>query len=147
MAAPGGLTPLFDIVNVNYELVNRNTLQTITHSGSYAEVNNSQFVFLKVRPELTSFDKRINKILLTFKQYTNLNYQVYLNTAIATHLINNEQIPLRKYTLNGVINKLESILYVERKTTRPSDDYNYGVGNTLDYIWYKLQELKGSEKE
>ena len=50
-------------------------------------------------------------------------------------------------TLNGVINKLESILYVERKTTRPSDDYNYGVGNTLDYIWYKLQELKGSEKE
>lgn len=45
--------------------------------------------------------------------------------------------------LNNVINELEKILEEERKKDRPRDDYNYGVGNTLDYIWYKLQELKG----
>lgn len=49
--------------------------------------------------------------------------------------------------LNNIINKLEIILEKERKIVRPSDDYNYGVGNTLDYLWYKLQELKGGSNE
>ena len=33
MAAPGDLNPLFDLVSVSYELINRNTLQPISHSG------------------------------------------------------------------------------------------------------------------
>lgn len=45
--------------------------------------------------------------------------------------------------LNNITNELEKILEEERKKDRPRDDYNYGVGNTLDYIWYKLQEIKG----
>ena len=45
--------------------------------------------------------------------------------------------------LNNTTTELEKILEEERKKDRPRDDYNYGVGNTLDYIWYKLQELKG----
>jgi len=45
--------------------------------------------------------------------------------------------------LNNIINELEKNLEEERKKDRPRDDYNYGVGNTLDYIWYKLQKLKG----
>ena len=48
MAAPGGLTPLNDLVSVSYQLINRNTLQAISHTGNYAEVNNSQFIFLKI---------------------------------------------------------------------------------------------------
>ena len=44
--------------------------------------------------------------------------------------------------LHTILNKLESVLKREREAPRPRDDYNYGVGNTLDYIWYKLQELK-----
>ena len=46
--------------------------------------------------------------------------------------------------LNNVVTELEKILEEERKKDRPRDDYNYGVGNTLDYIWYRLQELKGN---
>ena len=103
MAAPGDLNPLFDLVSVSYELINRNTLQPISHSGNYAEVNNSQFIFLKVHPQLTSFDKRAKKVLLTFKQYTNLNYQVYLSESNTAHLISSNQIPLRKYTSNNTI--------------------------------------------
>jgi len=83
MAIPGGLTPFEDFVSVSYELINYNTLQPITHSGNYAEVNNSQFIFLKVHSLLTGFDKRVNRILLTFKQYTNLNYQVNLKVSNA----------------------------------------------------------------
>ena len=103
MAIPGGLTPFEDFVSVSYQLISYNTLQPITHSGNYAEVNNSQFIFLKVHSLLTGFDKRINKILLTFIQYTNLNYQVYLNVSNAGHFISNTQIPLRKYTSNNHI--------------------------------------------
>lgn len=103
MAAPGGLTPFEDFVSVSYELINYNTLQPITHSGNYAEVNNSQFIFLKVHSLLTGFDKRVNKIFLTFKQYTNLNYQVNLKVSNAGHFISSAQIPLRKYTLNNII--------------------------------------------
>ncbi len=103
MAIPGGLTPFEDFVSVSYELINYNTLQPITHSGNYVEVNNSQFIFLKVHSLLTGFDKRVNKILLTFKQYTNLNYQVYLNVSNTGHFISNTQIPLRKYTSNNLV--------------------------------------------
>lgn len=49
--------------------------------------------------------------------------------------------------LNNIIDKLEMILEKEREIVRPSDDYNYGVENTLDYLWYKLQELKGENNE
>lgn len=103
MAIPGGLTPFEDFVSVSYQLISYNTLQPITHSGNYAEVNNSQFIFLKAHSLLTGFDKRINKILLTLIQYTNLNYQVYLNVSNAGHFISNTQIPLRKYTSNNHI--------------------------------------------
>ena len=103
MAAPGNLNPLFDLVSVSYELINRNTLQPISHSGNYAEVNNSQFIFLKVHPQLTSFDKRAKKVLLTFRQYTNFSYQVYLSESNTAHLISSNQIPLRKYTSNNTI--------------------------------------------
>ena len=48
--------------------------------------------------------------------------------------------------LNNIINELEKTLEEEREKDRPRDDYNYGVGNTLDYIWYKLQELKGEKQ-
>ena len=103
MAAPGNLNPLFDLVSVSYELINRNTLQPISHSGNYAEVNNSQFIFLKVHPQLTSFDKRAKKVLLTFRQYTNFSYQVYLSESNTARLISSNQIPLRKYTSNNTI--------------------------------------------
>lgn len=103
MTAPGDLNPLFDLVSVSYELINRNTLQPISHSGNYAEVNNSQFIFLKVHPQLTSFDKRAKKVLLTFRQYTNFSYQAYLSESNTAHLISSNQIPLRKYTSNNTI--------------------------------------------
>ena len=103
MAAPGDLNPLFDLVSVSYELIVRNTLQLISHSGNYAEVNNSQFIFLKVHPQLTSFDKRAKKVLLTFRQYTSFSYQVYLSESNTAHLISSNQIPLRKYTSNNTI--------------------------------------------
>ena len=57
----------------------------------------------------------------------------------------NEKLNQEIERLNNIIHELEKILEEERKKDRPRDNYNYGVGNTLDYIWYKLQELKGSE--
>lgn len=47
MAIPGGLTPFEDFVSVSYQLISYNTLQPITHSGNYAEVNNRQFKIVK----------------------------------------------------------------------------------------------------
>ena len=44
--------------------------------------------------------------------------------------------------LYSIVEGLETILKKEREIKRPSDSYNYGVDNTLDYIWYKLEELK-----
>ena len=76
MANPGGnLNPLLDTVSVSYELINFNTLQPVSHSGNYAQVNNNRFISLRVKPMLSSFDKRVNKVLLTFKQYTSLSYE------------------------------------------------------------------------
>lgn len=49
--------------------------------------------------------------------------------------------------LHYIIKELEKDLEKERKIDRPRDDYNYGLTNALDYAWYKLQELKGSDKE
>ena len=103
MADPGGLIPREDYVNVSYQLINYNTLQPITHSGNYAEVNNSQFIFLTVTSSLTGFDKRVNRIILTFKQYTHLNYQVYLKASNSAHLLSSTHIPLNKKTSNNII--------------------------------------------
>ena len=49
--------------------------------------------------------------------------------------------------LNNIIKEFEKELEKERKIDRPRDDYNYGLTNALDYVWYKLQELKGSDKD
>ena len=49
-----------------------------------------------------------------------------------------------KKTVN-IINELKKFLEEERKKDRQRSDYNYGVSNAFDYIWYKLQELKGSD--
>lgn len=103
MANPGGIIPPIDGVSVSYQLIDYYTLQPISHSGNYAQVNNGQFIFLSVIPNLTSFDKRVNKIYLTFRQYTSLNYQVYLSQSNAGHFISATRIPLRKYTLNNII--------------------------------------------
>lgn len=48
--------------------------------------------------------------------------------------------------LNNIIKEFEKELEKERKIDRPRDDYNYGVNNTLDYMWYELQKIKGSDK-
>ena len=47
--------------------------------------------------------------------------------------------------LNNIIKEFEEELEKERKIDRPRDDYNYGVSNTLDYMWYELQKIKGSD--
>ena len=103
MAIIDPVLPSIDNVIVNYQLINYHTLQPISHSGSYASINNNQFVFLKVKSNLTNFDKRINKVFLTFKQYTSFNYQVYLNESNAAHFISSTQVPLRKYLSNNII--------------------------------------------
>ena len=140
MAAPGNLNPLFDLVSVSYELINRNTLQPISHSGNCVEVNNSQFIFLKVHPQLTSFDKRAKKVLLTFKQYTNLNYQVYLSESNTAHLISSNQIPLRKYTSNNTICYLENVLLEETVTETIN---NVQQTDTLRYLYDTNNEVIG----
>lgn len=94
--------PFLDTVSVSYELINFNTLQPVSHSGNYAQVNNNRFISLRVKPMLSSFDKRVNKILLTFKQYTSLSYEVSLSLSNSAHLISSYTIPLRVYASNGI---------------------------------------------
>lgn len=103
MAIPGGIiNPIFDSVGVTYELINFNTLQPISHTGNYAQVNSNQFISLRVQPTLSNFDKRINKVLLTFKQYTNLSYEVSLCLSNSGHFISSVTIPLRVYSSSGI---------------------------------------------
>ena len=74
MAIIDPVLPSIDNVVVNYQLINYHTLQPISHSGSYASINNNQFVFLKVKSNLTNFDKRINKVFLTFRILKKVGY-------------------------------------------------------------------------
>ena len=49
--------------------------------------------------------------------------------------------------LNNIIINIENILKTEQNTERFRSDYNYGVYNTLDYIFCKLQEFKKENKK
>ena len=134
MAAPGGLTPFEDFVSVSYELINYNTLQPITHSGNYAEVNNSQFIFLKVHSLLTGFDKRVNRIILTFKQYTHLNYQVYLKVSNSAHLLSSTQIPLNKKTSNNIIYYEADITDIV--VSSPTEEHYFAITTSSSMSFY-----------
>ena len=51
------------------------------------------------------------------------------------------------WRLNNIIINIENILKTEQNTERFRSDYNYGVYNTLDYIFCKLQEFKKENKK
>lgn len=134
MADPGGLIPREDNVNVSYQLINYNTLQPITHSGNYAEVNNSQFIFLTVTSSLTGFDKRVNRIILTFKQYTHLNYQVYLKVSNSAHLLSSTQIPLNKKTSNNIIYYEADITDIVASS--PTEEHYFAITTSSSMSFY-----------
>ena len=69
------------------------------------------------------------------------------NEVINGMIDNEEKYCLENNKINNTINELEKFLEEERKKDRQRSDYNYGVSNAFDYIWYKLQELKGSDKK
>lgn len=140
MAAPGGLTPLDDLVSVSYQLINRNTLQVISHTGNYAEVNNSQFIFLKVHCLFTSFDKRTQRVRITFKQYTNFEYQVFFSESNAAHLISSNQIPLRKYTSDSI--KCYEADITELVASDPTREYYFAITTSSNMSFY----VNGSNK-
>lgn len=140
MAAPGDLNPLFDLVSVSYELINRNTLQVISHTGNYAEVNNSQFIFLKVHCLFTSFDKRTQRVRITFKQYTNFEYQVFFSESNAAHLISSNQIPLREYTSNNI--KCYEADITELVASDPTREYYFAITTSSNMSFY----VNGSNK-
>lgn len=95
MVAPETL--LLDRVVVGYQLIDRNTLRPVAHSGDYAETKADRFILLSARPRLQSFDRRVSKVLLTFEQSTSLDCDVNLFLSNAARLISSTRIPLRKY--------------------------------------------------
>ena len=142
MSIPGGnITPiLVDGVSISYELVNFNTLQTISHTGNYAQVNNNQFIFLKVRPHFAGFDKRVNRLLFVFKQYTSLSYDVYFSVCRANHFITSYNLPLRKFVSNNIINYEADI--TDLVSSDPTREYYFAI-TTASTMSFYVKGLNG----
>lgn len=49
--------------------------------------------------------------------------------------------------LNNIINELEEDIKLELSKIREQNDYNIGLHNAFAHIKFKLQELKGEDKE
>ena len=63
MATPGGLTPLDDLVSVSYQLINRNTLQIISHTGNSS-------ITKYVRGTIKSVSKKTLAKILSYTLYS-----------------------------------------------------------------------------
>ena len=65
MAIGDSVLPPLDGISISCKYINRNTLQEVSYSGNYLEINSTRFIIFEVNISLSDFDKRANSVLLT----------------------------------------------------------------------------------